>query len=1144
MSQNPLTKTIRFTDLRVLGEGASARVSGARDLWSGRDVVLKQARSVGLEGHGFLKEARLLQMLRSPVFPELVEFDPGSAQHPARLVLDRRPGLPLAELGDAGEWRAAADDATWIAAQVLQGLAELAEHGWVHGDLGPANLLLDGNRASLLDLGLARSSRDRNTARSGTLSVMPPEILSAGLPHPRSDMFSLGALLFQLLSGESPFPEDPDAAVTAILAGRLRPAGRAATHPLFPLILRCLQTDPARRPAPLDALQELLPGLPVGRAALLLPRRGPGSWEAGLLDQVVGRLSAGDCVRLHSGGAGPWRARLEQLQVEVSAQRGPLLSIQRAAGESLLDWLARRVDHPDRLLHYPELAGALERRRGGADLLRLVLGFLDDQLERPRQGLCWLTQPGDPDHGRLDELQAHCARQGRPLLILQLDGVAGDCLRLESPSQETWLGWLRSPAPGITLDDHTAAALDALTGGQSERIPPLVARCISEGHLFWRNGLWQMGEAGLPSGDVRSLADVDGLSEAARKALLRSCAWLEPAPAGAWRAQLQRGREAELEALEGAGWLRDRGDGQLEPQAGVRELVGKEQLQAEHLQLLHDLWNSGERPVELCLLHLGRCALSRVEPLLAREVLLASHGLVDPASKVRLIQELLPLLPAGAGGELETLLSSGLLAQGRYAEAGVLLRRLLRRAPADAAQPLINKLAFVYRLRGRTRLSLRLLDHARSLNPDPQERLLLGVGSLEVLIRGGQHARAVERLQDYLPELLECDPGAGPQLAHALNSAGAAAFQLGRTEDAARLWGQLDRAGRQQLQVQQRVWLANNLGILHLQAGRIEQARGELEQAGREAALYHLERYELMARVNLALAQLRRGAADQAVRELEPALQQTRDLLEPDMELAVLDHLGEAWAALGDIEAAERVWMEELQRAQDLQRPADELDPLTQLMRLDLDLEVPPQARWLERFRELTLDVDTPIARQWNLLWNLHQRLVPERGKVAQSESGWPDELPLALRLQLAGREVSREDLLQGLLELEPRLDGVRLSLFMLENRLAWLADWSTPLREEREMYRLQQIRLLGLEGELAARRENWPEAGQRLGRAVKLLHGLAQDLSPSWQARLAASPWLDRLLRRAEDCLRRLTEMERREYGHTAGSVGRAAGA
>jgi tetratricopeptide (TPR) repeat protein len=1124
----------RYANPALLGEGASARVLSARDRWTGREVVLKVARAVGREGHGFLKEARLLRLLRSPVFPELVEFDPGDAQHPARLVLERRPGRPLSE-GAA----LPPAEIPWVAAQLLQGLAELGRHGWIHGDLGPANLLLDGSRASLLDLGLARFLEQDQGARSGTPSVMPPEVLQHGLAHPRSDLFSLGALVFRLLAGHSPFPEDPREAVAAILAGRLRPAGEAATHPLFPLVLRCLQSDPLRRPEPLQALEQVLDLLPPARTALLLPRRGPGEWEPELLESVVENLATGGRVRLHAGGAGPWRSQLDQLALECAARGRPLLVVDRRPGETLLDWLARRVYDPARLDNYPSLARALEGRRGDGDLTRTLLAFLDEQVGRPGQGLVWLCNCQDPDEMLRGGLAALCARQGRALLEWRLDGVPGeDELHLETPGRAVWEAWLEQPATGIRLEPQAMRQVDRMVGGEVEQIPPAVARCLHEGRLVRRAGRWEWRGGEVES--RRRPEDVPALGGELRRALLRACAWLEPAPVGAWRTHVLEGRRQALEELQGAGWLRDRGDGQLEAAAGVRDLLEPGSLAAEHLELLRELWRLGDAPRELCLLHLGRCRLEQVDPGLARQVLLDAQGLVDPERKARLAQELLPHLEPARRAEVEALLVSAWLSLGRLGEARRLLRRQVRRLPGQETPGLLGKLAWVYRNLGRPRLALRLLDMAVALSADPDERLALRMDCLDLLLRSGRAGEAAGRLTAALPEIGACDPARGSRCVHILNAAGAVAFQLQRVDEAAACWTRLDRAGRRHLQVQQRVMLANNLGILHLHAGRLEQARGELEQAGREAAHFHLERLELMARVNLALAQLRRGAADQAVRELEPALRQARDLDEPDTELAVLDTLGEAWAALGDLEAAERSWLEELERARHLGRPHDEADPLTQLLRLEGDLGLPFTPAWRERLGQL--DHGLPAARQWRLLGQLEAGLIPERGSAP--EDGWALEPPRTLRLQVAGRQSDRSELLGDLLGLEPRLDGVRLALGMLENRLAWLADWAPQLREERESHRLHQLRLLGLEGELAARREDWLTAGQRLGRAVRQLHELARDLSPAWQERLAASPWLTRLVERAEQCHHHLLELERSEHGPVAGTAGRAAGA
>jgi len=1063
-------------------------------------------------------------------------------------VLERRPGRPIGELGAQAPGRDPGE-ATWIAAQVLQGLAELAEHGWIHGDLGPSNLLLEGSRASLLDLGLARASADRESRRSGTFHVMPPEILAQGLPHPRSDMFSLGALLFQALTGLAPFPEDPEAALPLILAGRPLPAAAATGHPLLPLALRCLSADPARRPSAREALDSLLPALPGARAALLLPRRGPGAWDPTLLGVALDRLRQQSLVVIRSGAAGQWRPRLDQLLLEA-AGRSPFLEVDRGHGQALLDWLALRADQPGQLGRHPELSRALSRRQGGPEVLRQILGFLDDQLERPRQGICWISGPQDPDAGLLRDLAAACRRQERPLIVLLLEGaadggleeVAGGALRLEPAHAGDWAGWLRHPAPGLELDEAAAAALDPLAGGDSERIAPLVARCLSEGSLALDGGLWRLTGTRLPRGESRRAEDLALLEPDRRQALTRACAWVEPAPAGAWRALVWQGREGELEALEGSGWLRDRGDGQLEARAGLPQVLGEDALRRATLDLLHDHCRQESPSAEWGLLLLSRAGLQGADPDMARGILLGARGLVNPGRKLQLIAELLPALPPARRPELEGALAAALVEQGRPAEAAVVLKRLLR-GPAQGAAALtpesggltlLLKLTHAWGLCRRPRLALRLLEHARPRVPEGEGRLAVDIQSLEHLQAAGLAAAARARLEAAQDDLSACDPGT-PGVAHTLNGAAAAAFRLGLYDLATRLWTQLNRAGRSALQVQQRVWLSNNLGVIHLQAGRLEQARAELEQAGREAALFHLDRYELMARVNLAVVQLRRGAADQAVRELEPALVQARELGAADTELAVLDHLGEAWAALGDYEHAERHWERELALARALDRPEEGLEPLKHLLCLDWDLGLAPSAARLERFRELE-GHHCEAGRPWALLEAYAERGVPGRQL--------PPGAPAALRALAAGREVQPAELLEALMGLEPRLDGVRLALAILAEHLAWLGDWAPVLREVREAHRLHEIRLLHLEGELAARREDWINAGMRLGRAVHLLEAVATDLSPAWQERLAASPWLKSLAARAGDCLSQLNLMERRDHGHAAGTVGRAAGA
>jgi eukaryotic-like serine/threonine-protein kinase len=155
-----------------------------------------------------------------------------------------------------------------LAAQVADALEYIHEQGILHLDLKPSNVLLtpDG-RPMLLDFNLARDRQYRRQRLGGTLPYMAPEQLRAigaeregpGVDA-RSDLFSLGVLLYELLAGRHPFGpislKEPEAEVRALLLAR-QTTGAKPLHEVNPrvgeqlsqLVHRCLETDPARRPA-------------------------------------------------------------------------------------------------------------------------------------------------------------------------------------------------------------------------------------------------------------------------------------------------------------------------------------------------------------------------------------------------------------------------------------------------------------------------------------------------------------------------------------------------------------------------------------------------------------------------------------------------------------------------------------------------------------------------------------------------------------------------------------------------------------------------------------------------------------------------------------------------------------------------------
>jgi serine/threonine protein kinase len=145
-------------------------------------------------------------------------------------------------------------DAVGVAAGAAAGLAHLHARGWVHGDVTPDNLVVgpDG-AATVIDLGLAgRAGADPAAGFRGTPGFAAPEVLlGRGPADPRADVFGLGATLFYLLTGRSPYPRASAAGLVLwLLAGEARPRPRLPPgwpDGLGPVVRRLLAADPRDR---------------------------------------------------------------------------------------------------------------------------------------------------------------------------------------------------------------------------------------------------------------------------------------------------------------------------------------------------------------------------------------------------------------------------------------------------------------------------------------------------------------------------------------------------------------------------------------------------------------------------------------------------------------------------------------------------------------------------------------------------------------------------------------------------------------------------------------------------------------------------------------------------------------------------------
>lgn len=252
-----------YERLRLLGEGAQGRVWLARRRMDDDLVVLKETNAPHPDSAKALRrQARLATKLRDPHLLEvqdLVETPKGPV-----LVTEYVPGGSLDDRLREGPLPP--DEAIRFTIETLRGLEALHAAGLAHGDIKPANVLVDAEgRAKLADFGLARSFAGDATATQvgaeGTLSVMAPEQLDGAPPTPASDVYAVGALLYRLLTAKHYV--DLRGVPDLEARHRIRESVPGYGHPLVPravepVIRRALEKDPRARTSSAAAMREAL----------------------------------------------------------------------------------------------------------------------------------------------------------------------------------------------------------------------------------------------------------------------------------------------------------------------------------------------------------------------------------------------------------------------------------------------------------------------------------------------------------------------------------------------------------------------------------------------------------------------------------------------------------------------------------------------------------------------------------------------------------------------------------------------------------------------------------------------------------------------------------------------------------------------
>ncbi len=209
----------------------------------------------------FIQEARQAARLAHPNIVNV--FDQGQEGAITFIVMEYLPGITLRDLlNDFGALTPA--QTLDIVSAILHGLDAAHSAGIVHRDLKPENVLLaDDGRIKIADFGLARAST-HNTATSqallGTIAYLSPELISRGEADVRSDMYALGIVMFEMLTGAQPYQGDQAITVAYQHAYDLVPAP-SSKNPAVPeafdqLVEWCTQRSPDDRPPHARALLE------------------------------------------------------------------------------------------------------------------------------------------------------------------------------------------------------------------------------------------------------------------------------------------------------------------------------------------------------------------------------------------------------------------------------------------------------------------------------------------------------------------------------------------------------------------------------------------------------------------------------------------------------------------------------------------------------------------------------------------------------------------------------------------------------------------------------------------------------------------------------------------------------------------------
>jgi len=301
-----LTAIAHFNVLEQIGEGATGELWRARDTKVGRTVALKLVSAKMFQDAGsrqaFFDDARAAMALSHPNIATL--FDAGEYEGDGYLAYEFAAGITLRQENDARSVNPRR--AVELAVQIADALADAHGSGVLHGDLRPDTIIVTHKgSAKVLEMGMSRwTGGGRVRAEAATaprslgpqtvpvVSYMSPEQVLGGPIDARSDVFSLGVVLYEMLTGRNPFAAATAAdTVVNVIAAKIGPSHALSTSlgDLDALVMRAMAKEIDQRPQ--------------SAASLAAELRGIGA----ILDVRAGEAGPSELLRLDDEGTGTGR---------------------------------------------------------------------------------------------------------------------------------------------------------------------------------------------------------------------------------------------------------------------------------------------------------------------------------------------------------------------------------------------------------------------------------------------------------------------------------------------------------------------------------------------------------------------------------------------------------------------------------------------------------------------------------------------------------------------------------------------------------------------------------------------------------------------------------------------------------------------